>query len=592
MLRKFCKTFAPLALLVFSPLLFSQSSDSDPSLSTSATGSTLAIANLTTLNLREPARYLVMESEAPLSRVLTENFQPLTAADLNQGVSTRRYWINFTVHNDAPEARRWLVHNEVSYIDFLNIHVRDVASGEQLGRGNSSDFIATTITDRQSFDTRPVDYRRLAYAHATAPGQYTEVFIELGYEHADALNLDFTLTEESVFLSRVQQENVLLGAWYGVLVLLLAIALVIAIALRQRSAAWYAAFLCSTAMMWLLLNGVGFQYLWPHNVYWQNSGFHISYLLFSLTAFQFSMEFLQTARRTPVVHQLMRSCQAFMLIGILLRLLGSYEPVLYFAYAGIAMTVLLPFAGWQAWRREGLQHARWYTVAWAVYSVTLVIALLSAGTDLIQAGMAPLKYVQLASLLEAVLLMVAIGERVLHLERSRQLAMDMAYRDPLTGLGNRRMLTRYYEDLQMQFRVDRTPVFVILIDLDHFKQINDRYGHSAGDQVLRKLAGLMCMYSRQSDACMRYGGDEFVMILRADNMEAVQGIADRLRQHFADRPTTFEGQLIRHTLSAGIIPAITRDVSLSATEVLAQVDKALYDAKSAGRNTTVILQQI
>ena len=166
------------------------------------------------------------------------------------------------------------------------------------------------------------------------------------------------------------------------------------------------------------------------------------------------------------------------------------------------MTVLLPFAGWQAWR-EGLQHARWYTVAWAVYSVTLVIALLSAGTDLIQAGMAPLKYVQLASLLEAVLPMVAIGERVLHLERSRQLAMDMAYRDPLTGLGNRRMLTRYYEDLQVQFRLDRTPVFVILIDLDHFKQINDRYGHSAGDQVLRKLAGLVCMCGRQSDACMR-----------------------------------------------------------------------------------------
>lgn len=552
---------------------------------------TLPIGHLTQINLREPASYLVTDDSVPLSQVLTAKFRPLSSSELNQGISNRRYWLRFTLHNDAVAERRWLIHNEVSYIDFLNIYVRDVVSPELLGRGSSNDFIGSTISDRQPFDTRPVDYRRLTYAHTTAPGEYTEVFIELGYEKADALNLDFTLIEQSQFLSRVQQENVLLGAYYGILALLLLIALVIALVLRQRSAVYYAAFLCASAMMWMLLNGVGFQYLWPDNVYWQNSGFHISFLLFSLAAFQFSTEFLQTAQRVPRLHKVMRLCQAFMLMGILLRLLGVYEPVLYFAYAGLGMTVVLAFVGWHAWR-DGLQHARWYTAGWAIYSVALLVALLSAGSAIIQAGMAPLAYVQVASLLEAMLLMLAMGERVLHLERSRQIAMDMAYRDPLTGLGNRRMLTRRYEDLQMQFRVDQMPVFVILIDLDHFKQINDQYGHSAGDQVLRKLAGLMCMYSRQSDACMRFGGDEFVIMLRAESLEAVQGIADRLRQHFADRPTTYEGQLIRHTLSAGIIPAIAQGVSLSAAEVLARVDKALYDAKSAGRNSTVILQQI
>lgn len=587
MLSTFCKALALMLtlMLVGSLPLVAQNDDADRVSSLQ----TLAVGNLTSLNLRAPAGYLMMPDSVPLSEVLAARFQPLSASELNQGVSNRHYWLRFTLHNDAAEPRRWLVHNEVSYIDFLNIHVRDVASADQLGQGAAGDFVASTISDRQPFDSRPVDYRRLTYAHNTPPGHYTEVFIELGYEHADALNLDFTLVEESVFLGRVQQENVLLGAYYGILALLFVIALVISLVLRQRNSLWYAAFLASTAMMWLLLNGVGFQYLWPQNVYWQNSGFHIAFLLFSFTAFQFSTEFLQTAQRVPLLHKLMKLCQTFMLVGILLRLFGNYEPVLYFAYTALAMTVLLVFAGWQAWR-DGLQHARWYTVAWAIYSVTLVVALLSAGTDMIQAGMAPLAYVQVASVLEAILLMLAIGERVLHLERSRQVAMDMAYRDPLTGLGNRRMLTRYYEDLQIQFRVDQMPVFVILIDLDHFKQINDQYGHGAGDQVLRKLAGLMCMYSRQSDACMRYGGDEFVIILRAESIEAVQGIADRLRQHFADRPTTFEGQLIRHTLSAGIIPAITRSVSLTSTEVLAQVDRALYDAKSAGRNTTVIFQ--
>src|SRR5690606_22322427 len=120
----------------------------------------------------------------------------------------------------------------------------------------------------------------------------------------------------------------------------------------------------------------------------------------------------------------------------------------------------------------------------------------------------------------------------------------------------------------------------ILIDVDHFKRINDKYGHEAGDQVLIELANMLGEASRSSDACVRYGGEEFAILLQADDFNAALRIAERIRARFESSVTRYGGHEIRHTLSIGLTTVFDVDRELDEREMIHQADEALYRSKA------------
>ncbi len=145
--------------------------------------------------------------------------------------------------------------------------------------------------------------------------------------------------------------------------------------------------------------------------------------------------------------------------------------------------------------------------------------------------------------------------------------------DPLTGLQNRRGLD---DALAAQFALMcryGTPFSVAILDIDHFKQINDREGHLHGDRILRRLAHVLQQSVRETDVVARYGGEEFVVVMPQTALEGVCIFAERLRQKVEQETTV--------TLSGGVAVALDGD---SAETLLARADAALYSAKSAGRN--------
>lgn len=145
--------------------------------------------------------------------------------------------------------------------------------------------------------------------------------------------------------------------------------------------------------------------------------------------------------------------------------------------------------------------------------------------------------------------------------------------DPLTGLQNRRGLD---DALAAQFALMSrygTPFSVAILDIDHFKQINDREGHLHGDRILRSLAHLLQESVRETDIVARYGGEEFVVVMPQTDLEGVCIFAERLRRK-VERETSV-------TLSGGVAVALDGD---SAETLLARADAALYAAKTAGRN--------
>lgn len=168
-----------------------------------------------------------------------------------------------------------------------------------------------------------------------------------------------------------------------------------------------------------------------------------------------------------------------------------------------------------------------------------------------------------------------------------ELLVQQSMTDPLTGLGNRRFLENQ-ADLEMaRSRRSKIPLCVIAIDLDHFKCINDTYGHDVGDQVLKVFAETAQNESRDGDILCRIGGEEFTVLLPETTEEQAGIIAERLRQVIESTPAEIgtdvvEGGQLRYSASLGVTRVHPEEVSLKAS--IKRADAMLYEAKEAGRN--------
>ncbi len=172
--------------------------------------------------------------------------------------------------------------------------------------------------------------------------------------------------------------------------------------------------------------------------------------------------------------------------------------------------------------------------------------------------------------------------------RLREALREQALRDRLTGLYNRRYLDDVLPREIVRAQREAQPLTVVMIDLDHFKRFNDEYGHQAGDHVLREIAAMLRAELRSSDILCRYGGEELTVLMPDTPLAGARARLDELRQRVAALPLA---------LGERALPAVT--VSIGATEappaggvdaatLIRAADRALYAAKSSGRNRVVI----
>lgn len=161
---------------------------------------------------------------------------------------------------------------------------------------------------------------------------------------------------------------------------------------------------------------------------------------------------------------------------------------------------------------------------------------------------------------------------------------DLATRDELTGLGNRRLVMERGAELVKLAQRHHRPLAALMLDIDHFKSVNDRHGHAAGDDVLRFLGAAVSLQLRASDVAGRTGGEEFALLLPETALEQAAATAERLREAVARTPipTDEAGAPIPVTVSVGV--AALRGAGDSLDALLARADDALYAAKRAGRN--------
>lgn len=177
---------------------------------------------------------------------------------------------------------------------------------------------------------------------------------------------------------------------------------------------------------------------------------------------------------------------------------------------------------------------------------------------------------------------VQVAKQTQKVYRELRRAEREVYTDPLTGLNNRRVLKdRFDEIFQSQADAGQN-LSVIMLDIDHFKTLNDTQGHLSGDELLRFTAELIRGALRESDIAIRYGGDEFIVLLPSVDVEEAEAIAKRLVALFGQRAMLFSNLPRRPSLSAGVA-SLWRHRPTTAEELLQMADRALYDAKEAGK---------
>lgn len=175
-----------------------------------------------------------------------------------------------------------------------------------------------------------------------------------------------------------------------------------------------------------------------------------------------------------------------------------------------------------------------------------------------------------------------LQKRLNDIELLKNRISEQAIRDPLTNLFNRRFLNEFMERELALARRNQKPLAVVMLDLDHFKQLNDQFGHQTGDKVIELVAKHLLRQSRKTDILFRYGGEEFLIILPNTSAAQAKHLAENWRVHVEQSEIFAKHQSIGITVSAGI--AVYPEHGTTAFNLIQAADEALYQAKAAGRN--------
>ncbi|WP_277608426.1 diguanylate cyclase [Microbulbifer elongatus] len=516
------------------------------------------------------------QSLSPYLRILVDEHRSLTFRDVvesefsgrwrtsagdgaNFGFSDAAYWVAVTLHNPTASPVELVVRQDYPLIDYLDFwQPTDSGSWTQIATG-----------DRRAFDTRPLNMRDFIFP-ITLPGNATRTYY-LRYQTAGSMNIGLSVSSEIALLPRLSKEQLLLGIYYGGFIVLVVYNLFLFLAVRDRAYVFYMGYAICYGLYFGVHNGVSYQYLWPENPWLANQSL---VALLGLTLI-FGIQFVRTVCAGPQLAP-RTDLLARVLLYALLPLTAispfvSYGPmILILAILTLVLSTLFMVMGVLS-LLGGSVSARYFLVGWSALLVSVVIYMLKT-FGLLPHNSVTHNAFQVGALLEMVLLSLALGARVGEIQRS-------GYLDPLTTLFNRR---HFDERLPKEFTSaerNGAPLALLILDLDHFKVINDRLGHVRGDAALAALGQLVRKQIRKPVVACRYGGEEFAILLPRTNRAQAAIVAERLRHLIAELSL----EDISLTVSCGVA-ALEQGNYASAIQLFEAADAALYRAKHTGRN--------
>lgn len=542
-------------------------------------------------------------SGAELARV-QGRFRLLPGGNSSFGFQRGAYWFHFAARNADPDTPRWLLVQDFALSDRIDVYThREGALATHQGGG-----------DNLPFSARAIRYRHPNFWVDLPVGERVDIYVRV--QSQSSMQVPLTLYTPSAFTGLARDAQLGIGVYYGILLALFFYNLVLWLSLRDSSYFWYLFHICAFGLVLLTLNGLGFEYLWPDSPWLADHSVPLSICLAQVGMQQFARTFLGLSERWRLGDRIGLGMIGFFVLLGLIATQAPYRIVTPIASAAVFVSIAWIAVETVVVMRRGYKPARLFLLAWSAFLLgTGMFAAIAF--DLLPKVFITEYGVQIGSALEMLLLSVALGyryaslrnenERIVReakdqleqkveqrtgelrtalaqLEKAHDRLRETAQRDGLTGLHNRSHFREAFESLLHRARRQRRPLALMMIDLDHFKQINDHHGHLVGDECLRWAAGLISQTLAPHHALLaRFGGEEFVAVLPDHDLAAGSRVAEALRLRLRAQPCPSRSHDIPVTASIGV-HEIAPDSDLGVEAALQFADQALYLAKAGGRD--------
>ena len=543
--------------------------------------------------------------QTALSRVQKGEYAPVPGGNAAFGFQNGAYWFHTTVVNRNASEPRWMLVQRYALSDHIDVYARYLD-----GR-----TVHMRSGDSLPFSARSIPYRHPNFRLDLPLDQPVELLVRVRSQSSMQVPLD--LYTPSAFTSLSRDAQFIMGIYYGILLALFVYNLVLWVSLRDASYFWYLLHISAFGLVLFTLNGFGFEYLWPHSTWLADKSVPLSICLALIGMQQFARTFLELPARFPAGNRVSLGWIVFFVLLGFASLQLPYRIAVPLASAAVLLGVAWIFVATLVVLRRGYTPARLFLLAWSMFLLgTTVFTLLAFG--LLPKNLFTEYGVQIGSALEMLLLSVALGyryaalrnenERIVNeanlqlerkvaqrtqelrsaltqLEEAHRRLRDSSRRDGLTGLYNRAHFHDTFQSLLARSREQHCPVSLLMIDLDHFKSINDRYGHLVGDDCLRWAAQRIGQTLRTQENALlaRFGGEEFVVVLPDHDLGAAVAVAEQLRRRLVEEPCISGEHRLRVSASIGV-HTVEAGSDTDSDGALSVADQALYAAKANGRD--------
>ena len=513
--------------------------------------------------------YYLLESE-PLSLAQAMQAQQDGAytqhhnSVLHLGINPPAHWVYLPLNN--PQAKPVLRYLEVGpvWLDRFDAYLVE----------NQHVLHASSAGDELPQHAQPVPVQGYVIPLQIPPGQ-SALFLRFNTIDTQPLMLRLLTSEQQHRLTLWNSYSH--GGLYGFLLALIAFNLMLFGGLRDRNSLNYSLFLATFITLNLTYTGHLNAWGWPETASVTHHGITILMVAMAWAGIHFARHFLQLPQLYPRLNLFLKYYSSGCLLVVVV--LASFDmalPAQYVTFAAlVAFPLIMVSLGALCWHR-GLLAARYFLAA------TTFGMLGTAATNLTVMGVLPFtmigyRAVEIGLLIEATLLALALAFRMREHQAARLQAEKLARTDPLTQLLNRRAFFELSDGLWNSAKRHRRPLSVILLDIDHFKRINDEHGHANGDLVLVAVSTLLQQVARQADLVVRWGGEEFLLLLPETNVEQACLLAERLCQRLAQLKPA--GICISASLGVAQL-----HLEHTLDSLIDAADTQLYKAKHAGRN--------
>ena len=487
------------------------------------------------------------------------DFRPAPAMGTNFGFTSSAWWVRFTLTNPGEGDRHVVLREDYPLIDHLELWAQQ----------RDGSWRHTATGDRTAFSTREFAHRDFLFDLDVPSASERTYYVRAA--SGGPVDLSLAVYGTHALVSALSIEQLAYGAYYGGFIVLVLYNFFIFLIVRDRAFVFYLLYAISYGLYFAIHNGLAFQLLWPESPAWGNQALLVMLSFTLIFVMQFTRTFLDTAGFARRLDKLAIFTQWLAAIGLIASFFAPYATlILPISLLTVVLVTLILTLGTLG-LVKGYRPARYFMIAWAMLLVGVLAYMLKV-FGILPHNLLTQNGFQVGSLVEMVLLSLALASRVRELQRQSRT-------DTLTRVPNRRHFDEVASGEFERARRNNGSMALLVVDIDHFKQFNDRYGHSRGDEVLRQVAEKLSNGVRRGDHACRYGGEEFALVLPGADGTAAADVAESLRS-LVESSAQPDAPI---TVSIGVATSRDREFA-NVDELFQAADRALYRAKDLGRN--------